>query len=154
MELKQLSECPQHFECIGNWIYEEWWRTPDNSPEIVFEWLRQHLECDALSYTIVAIVDGEPVGSCCVIENDCALRPQYGPWVAAVYVKPEMRLRGVATGFLGRAVAVARDLKISALYIDCWAKTAPVYMKSGWEILERDVGEKDSVVMHQSIDCR
>jgi hypothetical protein len=80
LEIKLLSEHPEYFEAVGAWIYEQWWKTPDNTPEVVLKRLRLHLIKDAFPYTIVAIVDKVPVGSCCVIENDCELRPQYSPW--------------------------------------------------------------------------
>ncbi len=152
LELKLLSECPEHLETVGKWIYEQWWRNQDNTPEVVFKQLRLHLEKGAFPFTIVAIFYGEPVGSCCVIENDCSLRPQYSLWVAAVYVKPEERLKGIASGILQEAFHEARKLRINGLYIDCWAKTSPLYEKNGWKILERDVGQKDSIVMYQSTD--
>jgi GNAT superfamily N-acetyltransferase len=82
-----------------------------------------------------------------VIENDCLHRPQYSPWVAAVYVKPEMRNRGIASMILQEAAAVASRINIDGLYIDCLATTARVYDKNGWRLYEREVGDKNSVVM-------
>lgn len=72
---------------------------------------------------------------------------QYSPWVAAVYVKPDMRMRGVASCVLQEAAKIAGRIGAKGLYIDCLGVTAPVYQKNGWEILEREVGDKDSVVM-------
>ncbi len=134
------------------WIYEEWWQTQDNTPEIIFEQLRAHTERDTFPFTVVAIENGVPVGSCCVIENDCALRSQYIPWVAAVFVKQERRLCGIASSILQEAFPVANKLRIKDLYIDWWVKTVPIYEKNGWTVLERDVGEKDSMVMFRSTD--
>ncbi len=98
-------------------------------------------------YTIIGFANGVPAGSCCVVQNDCVHRPQYSPWVAAVYVKPEMRNRGIASAILQEAAAVAARVNVPGLYIDCLATTAPVYEKNGWRIYEREVGDKDSVVM-------
>ena len=154
LEIKLLSDCPEQLDAVGAWIYEEWWRKPDNTREVVLEWLRPHAGRAGFPFTVVAIADGVPVGSCSVIEHDCADRPHYTPWVAAVYVKPDQRRKGVASRVLQKAFRVARGLGIEGLYIDCWAKTAPVYAKSGWSILEWDVGQKDSVVMFQSTRSR
>jgi GNAT superfamily N-acetyltransferase len=71
--------------------------------------------------------------------------------VAAVYVKPEMRHRGVASMFLQEAAAIATRIGVGGLYIDCLAVTAPVYEKNGWKIYEREVGDKDSVVMLRAL---
>jgi GNAT superfamily N-acetyltransferase len=111
IELKQLSECPEHLLAVGTWIYEEWWKRRNNSFEAVLRWLRTHTEKDTVPFTVVALVGGNPVGSCCVIENDCVHRPQYAPWVAAVYVKPEFRRRGVASKLLQEAARMRRECR-------------------------------------------
>jgi GNAT superfamily N-acetyltransferase len=147
LEVKQLSECPECLTTVGTWIYEEWWSKRYNTPEVVLSQLRTHTRKDLVPCTVVAFADGTPIGSCCVIENDCVHRPQYSPWVAAVYVKPEMRRRGVASVILQEAAAIATRIGVAGLYIDCLAITAPVYEKNGWRIYEREVGDKDSVVM-------
>lgn len=72
---------------------------------------------------------------------------QLTPWVAAVYVQPALRRRGVASALLHEAAAIAARTGVEALYIDCLAATAPVYERSGWIVHEREVGDPDSVVM-------
>jgi len=146
-EVKQLSECQEYLTTVGTWIFEAFWSKRHRDPEVVLSWLRLHTQKDRVPYTVVAFVDGNPVGSCCVIEDDCVHRMQYSPWVAAVYVKPDMRMRGVASCALQEAAKIAGRIGAKGLYIDCLGVTAPVYQKNGWEILEREVGDKDSVVM-------
>ena len=150
--VRQLSECPEHLETVGRWIYEEWWRKRCDSPEVVFGWLRNHIKLDTVPYSVVALAEGEPVGSCCVIENDCVHRPQYTPWVAAVYVKPDFRRQGVASTMLSEVAWIAARAHIKNLFIDCLAVTASVYEKNGWAIYEREVGDKESVVMLRKIE--
>ena len=146
-EVKQLSECPQYLTTVGTWIYLEWWSRRYDNPEVVLSWLHTHTRRDLVPYTVVAFADGTPIGSCSVIENDCVHRRQYAPWVAAVYVKPELRHRGVASMILQEAASIATRIGVGGLYIDCLAVTAPVYEKNGWTVYEREVGDKDSVVM-------
>ena len=150
-QVQQLSECLQHLEAVGNWIFHQWWSRRCDSAEVVSAWLRTHTQKDKVPYTVVALVGGIPVGSCSVIQNDCVHRPQYSPWVAAVFVKPEMRHRGIASAMLQEAAAIARRADVKGLYIDCLGVTAPVYEKNGWKVYEREVGDKDSVVMLRPI---
>jgi len=152
LKAKQLSECPEHLMTVGRWIYHEWWSKRHDSSEVVLSWLRTHTQKDKVPFTVIAFADGAPVGSCCVIENDCVHRKQYAPWVAAVFVQPEMRHRGIASMILQEAAAIAGRAGVMGLYIDCLAITAPVYEKNGWKIYEREVGDKDSVVMLRTID--
>jgi GNAT superfamily N-acetyltransferase len=149
IEIKQLSECPEHLEAVGTWIWQEWWSRRHDTPEVVFQLLRTHTRRDRVPFTVLALVDGVPVGGCCVIENDCPHRPQYTPWVAAVFVKPDRRRQGFASLVLQETAKIASRAGIEALYIDCLAETAPVYEKNGWVIYEHEVGDKDSVVMRR-----
>jgi GNAT superfamily N-acetyltransferase len=151
IELKQLSECPESLTTVGDWIYHEWWFRAHKSPEAVYNFLRTHTAKDLVPFTVVAFVNGQPVGSCSVIENDCVHRPQYAPWVAAVFVKPELRNRGIASAILQEAATIAARSGIEGLYIDCHMKTGRFYDKNGWAIHEREVGDKDSVVMLRRI---
>ena len=150
-QVQQLSECLQHLEAVGNWIFDQWWSRRHDSAEGVLAWLRTHTQKNKVPYTVVALVGGIPVGSCSVIQNDCVHRPQYSPWVAAVFVKPEMRYRGIASAMLQEATVIARRADLKGLYIDCLGATAPIYEKNGWKVYEREVGDKDSVVMLRPI---
>ena len=150
--VKQLSECWEFVETVGLWIYNEWWSKRHNSPEVVFSWLRMHKEFNTVPYTVVCFADEIPVGSCSVIENDCKHRPQYTPWVAAVYVKPEFRHKRIASIILQEAAAIAGRGGVRKLYIDCLVVTAPIYERNGWFIYEREVGDKESVVMLRNIE--
>jgi GNAT superfamily N-acetyltransferase len=57
-----------------------------------------------------------------------------------VFVKPEMRHRGIASAMLQEAAAIAGRAAVEGLYIDCLGVTAPVYEKNGWKVYEREVG--------------
>ncbi len=151
IHIKQLCECPEYLTEVGDWIYHEWWSRAHKSPEVVYNLLREHIVKDQVPFTVIAFADGVPVGSCSIIENDCVHRPQYTPWVAAVFVKPEMRKRGVASAVLQEAAVIATRSGIAGLYIDCHVRTVRVYEKNGWAIHEREVGDKDSVVMLRKI---
>ena len=87
-----------------------------------------------------------------MLVNDCIHRPQYTPWVGAVFVKPELRRTDVASAMLQEVAMIAARSGIEGLYIDCFARTEPVYEKNGWAIIEREVGDKDSVVMLRGSD--
>ena len=147
IETRQLSECPEHLDTVGTWVWEQWWHRRTPTPKLVIDFLRTHATLDRVPYTVVGLADGVPVGSCFIIENDCKHRPQYTPWVAAVYVTPSLRKRGIASAILQEAARIAARAGIAGLYIDCLAVTAPVYERNGWVIHEREVGDKDSVVM-------
>jgi hypothetical protein len=52
---------------------------------------------------------------------------------------------------LQEAAAIAGRAAVEGLYIDSLGVTAPVYEKNDWKIYEREVGDKESVVMLRPI---
>ena len=50
-QVQQLSQCPQHLEAVGNWIFDEWWSRRHESAEVVLAWLRTHTPKDKVPYT-------------------------------------------------------------------------------------------------------
>jgi hypothetical protein len=53
---------------------------------------------------------------------------------------------------LQEAASIAARARVKGLFIDCLAVTASVYEKNGWAIYEREVGDKESVVMLRKIE--
>ncbi len=98
LELVQLADCPDAPD--GR-------RDLDLRPVVEPEAPVSRGGVRAVPFTVVALADGVPVGSCLVIDNDCVHRPQLTPWVAAVFVKPESRGRGVASAILEEAATIA-----------------------------------------------
>ena len=149
LALKQLSECPEHLETVGLWIHNEWWSKRYDSPEVVLSWLRTHKKLDAVPYSVVALAEGEPVGSCCVIENDCIHRPQYTPWVAAVYVRPEFRRRGIAEALTRRLASEMHARGNDGVFLMAAGdREARIYERAGFatvsEILHISAGRSRS----------
>lgn len=151
LEMKQLSECPEHLQAVGTWIFSEWWFRVHKSPEIICNILRTHTEKDRVPYTVVALADGSPVGSCSVMQNDGVHRPELTPWVAAVYVKAPYRKQGIASMILQEAAIIGKRAGIQTLYIDCLETTARVYEKNGWKYLEHLIGDEKSVVLYRKL---
>lgn len=56
------------------------------------------IENDGIPFCLVAEEGGVYIGSVLVIENDLDARPDYTPWIAALWVEPHARKRGAATG--------------------------------------------------------
>ncbi len=99
--IEPLFRHPQHRARIAGWIYDEFWREkPGYSPAFFEGLLAQAEHEDRLPLSLVALVDGEPVGTVNLIENDDETRPQLRPWLAALIVRPAFRRRGVGSALV------------------------------------------------------
>lgn len=117
--------------CGGEWahLYPDW--NPDSA--------RREFENQpgdgTLPVTLVALADGQLLGTVSLIFNDLPGFEHLNPWLASLFVLPEYRGKSVA-GFLIRAA----EERLSALgYSEGFLFTEsaqPLFEKLGWEFLQ------------------
>lgn len=85
---------------------------------------------------LVAKANGEPIGTCLLVESEIEPNHDVSPWLAGLFVVPEHRQKG-AGAILVRAIEdQARQRGFSRLYLYTTA-AAGFYAKLGWLILDR-----------------
>jgi predicted N-acetyltransferase YhbS len=95
-----------------------------------------------LPIAVVAHSDRGYLGSAFLIHSDMDERPQYSPWVAAVWVEVAERRRGVGRALIAETAKNAGSLGYRAAYICCRPELEGFYSRIGWEIIEQNVGAK------------
>jgi N-acetylglutamate synthase-like GNAT family acetyltransferase len=75
-----------------------------------------------------------------VIASDLAERPHLTPWIAAVWVEPQARRRGVGAALVNRAAQDCFALGVSRAYLCARPQRSDFYERLGWIAVERDVG--------------
>ena len=93
--------------------------------------------CDQTNgVALVAKADGEPIGTCLLVESEIEPNHDVSPWLAGLFVAPERRRRG-AGAILVRAIEdQARRRESSRLYLYTSAAVG-FYERLGWELLDR-----------------
>lgn len=74
------------------------------------------------------------VGTASVIACDEGTRPQYTPWVAALWVEPGYRRRGIGAALVGRAAAF--EAGAGRAYLLSGPHRRAFYEGLGWSVLE------------------
>ena len=137
-QIEQLSQRPDLLPVIAGWVYNEWWRQVEGtSVDTVTDLLRANLVANRIPMTLVASVDHAPVGTATLLAHDAGTEewPQLSPWLAAVYVTPECRRRGVGASLVNAIVAHAASLGVSVLYL--WTvERVQFYADLGWNMIE------------------
>jgi len=79
---------------------------------------------------------GDWLGSVSLLREDHPQIPQYSPWLASLYVRPQARGRGLGRALVQRAVAEAGAAGTGRLHLYCTATLAGWYAAQGWRLHE------------------
>ncbi|MFK0089709.1 GNAT family N-acetyltransferase [Pseudomonas sp. NPDC090755] len=85
---------------------------------------------------LIAMEGGQLLGGATLASDDLSDRPDLGPWLACVFIRPEARRRGLAAQLIDGICDHARDAGFTTLYLHTHNQSA-YYSRLGWEVLER-----------------
>lgn len=134
-----ISEKPHFVPLVAERIWSAWWRDDGYPLAAIAERLAESLAADAVPTTLVASRGGDFLGTASLIESDMEERPQYSPWLAALWVEPGHRRQGVAEALMEAVVALAAASGVGTVYLCATPDNAPYYAKRGWRRVEQDV---------------
>ncbi len=121
---------------VAAWLYEMWGlETGHGSPAEFLPGLRRRIDCNRIPFTLVAFSGNEPVGTAGVYLHDMHTHEHLSPWLAAVYVRPDQRRRGIGRRLCEAATLRAKALGVGRVYLFTPDKTA-FYSNMGWEPVE------------------
>lgn len=128
---------------IARWHWRDW-----NGGPLEF-WIRCHAaeaRSDGIPRAWMAFVDGEPVGSVSLVQRNMNTRPDLSPWLAALWVRPEYRGKGIGAALTRRCEEEARRLKTDRLYLYTEV-AAGFYARLGWTVVSEEEYEGNAVVV-------
>jgi GNAT superfamily N-acetyltransferase len=150
--ISDLRQRPEFFDAVADRIWRAWWKDGGHPLETISGRLRENLNAEPLPIALVAHDGATFLGTSSVIVSDLEERPGYTPWVAAIWVEPQHRARGIGGALVERAVRDCFALGIARVYLCARPALTGFYQGLGWIPIERDVGRhgltvfiKDSV---------
>jgi predicted N-acetyltransferase YhbS len=150
VRIEQLGNRIDLLPVVAGWLYYEWWQdVEDASLSTLTDLLRAHLVPDQIPMTLVALLGAQPLGTATLLAHDVGTEqwPQLSPWMAAVYVAPAYRRRGIGARLVNETVAGARAMGIDGLYL-LTTEREEFYAQLGWQVLDR---AQESVVMSHGL---
>jgi GNAT superfamily N-acetyltransferase len=122
--ISDLRQQPGFLDTVADRIWRAWWRDSGYPLDYVSARLRdENLNADPIPFALVAHDGMKFPGTSSVIKADLAERPQLTPWVAAVWVDPQARQRGVGAALVNRAAQDCRAGRQPRLSV----RTAPAF---------------------------
>ena len=137
VEIKYLKDYPQYLSNCAQWSFETWVHYTPSRPLEDFILARQaYLNYNILPLTLIALdPQQKPVGMCSLTSTR-GLLPQLTPWLAALYVVPAARNKGVGQLLEEATCQKASNLGFSQIY--CFTSDSliiPWYQKRNWQIM-------------------
>ncbi len=96
--------------------------------------------------TLVAIEDGETLGSASLVVRDLETRPDLSPWLAGVYVGKQYRRRGIGSDLVKRIMMEAESLGTPTLYLFTVDKEK-LYARLGWKTFDQQIYHEQHIVL-------
>jgi N-acetylglutamate synthase-like GNAT family acetyltransferase len=141
LTISDLRQHPEFFHTVAERIWQAWWKADGHPLGYISSRLRENLNATSIPFALVAH-DGEAfLGTASVISSDLAERPQFTPWVAAVWVDPQARQVGVGAALVDRAAQDCFALGVGRVFLCARPPRTPYYERLGWTSIEREVGQ-------------
>lgn len=150
-----IAQTPQHWGEAAQWGFEAWAHEFPNDTVQTYLDLYSHSDGTSgrLAETYVAIDSSNILLGCVTLIDDDELpgATEPGPWVAALFVHPKARERGVANALLSHLVSRAQQLGFKQLFLYTEDKQS-WYEQKGWRYLRSShLNQLPHVVMQLNI---
>lgn len=147
MDIRYLVECQQVILQVAQWLFNEWGRSlSGSSVEGSIARLQERLHRDQLPLTLVAMEAEVAIGTVSLVPFDIETRPDLSPWLASLYVAPDLRRGGIGSALIVAVVREAERLGIDSLFLFTDSSQA-LYAKHGWETVESCLYRNRAVVI-------
>lgn len=131
-----LAQRPELADELASWHYDQWAELyPGWTLNICRDELTAQNDADRIPTTLVAIDSaGQPGGTVSLLSHDLPGRDDLSPWLGNLFVRTDLRGRGLGSLLLAAAVAEARRLGIAKLYLFTPGHEA-FYTARGWIVI-------------------
>jgi GNAT superfamily N-acetyltransferase len=100
--------------------------------------------------TALVAHDGERfLGTVSLVACDEETRPQYTPWIAALWVEPEHRRRGIGAALVDKATDLAFTIGAQRAFLLTRERRRSFYEGMGWQVLEADAPEAGLFILRK-----
>ncbi len=137
--ISDLREVPHFADTVASRGWHAWWTDSPVPLKQYRSWVQEAIDGQAIPTCLVAH-DGETYqGSVSLITSDMEVRPQYSPWIAALWVDEKFRRQGIAQNLITAAREKFHSFGVKKIYLCAIEKNAPYYRARGFEQIETAV---------------
>ena len=151
MDIVYLDEIPSAVEVLAAAFWTEWGRHDGLTLAQVTDRVIACAQRDALPLALVAREGAAVLGTVGLRRDAIASGPAPGPWLAALWVAPEHRRRGLGAKLIAAAEHEALELGLVELYA-ATSTAAGLFRTAGWtEVAQFDHAGEQLVLFHRRL---
>lgn len=138
MRIDYLANQQRLLPAVARAHFEEWGHfRPERTLEERTQGLLGCCGYREVPTVLVAVAQGQLLGTAMLIAHDMETRPELSPWLAGVYVNPNYRRRGLATALIERVILEAATIGVTTLYLYTEPHLESFYRRLGWQSMEK-----------------
>ena len=118
ISIDHLCHHPEEIARVGAWIHGAFWTRSGKGVEHVVGLLRLAIDPDRIPLSFLAYAGNEPAGTVQLIVCDSRARPDLTPWLAALYVEPAHRGKGIGGSLVRRLISESSRLGYRELFLE------------------------------------
>lgn len=150
MTIHTLNRIPRFLPEIAGWHQAEWGHlNPGRDLDTLVHQMHEYLTEAPIPIMFVWCENGRPGGTSSLIAHDMDTHPEWSPWLANVYVHPDLRGRGVGGRLVAAVMEHARGLGLQTLYLFT-TDQEEYYRRMGWRRVCREdyLGEPVTIMVY------
>ncbi len=135
----ELRERPDFAAAVADRVWRAWWK-PKGHPLTTLEAsVAENLGPGPIPSALVAHDGDAFLGTASLIACDLEARPQYTPWVAAVWVEAAHRRQGIGAALVRAGADRVHGLGYGRAYLCAMPENHAFYARLGWSPVEEGV---------------
>jgi GNAT superfamily N-acetyltransferase len=140
ISISDLRDRPDFQAVLADRIWRAWWQARGTPLVLIATRVADNLGPEPIPSAFVAHDGGRFLGTASMIASDMTERPQYSPWVAAVWVEPEARGAGLGATLVRHAAEAIFRAGWGRAYLSAAPHRRSFYEGLGWTALEDGIG--------------
>lgn len=141
METFHLEDRPDFAPTVADRYWHAWWRNSNVTLARYQDAFETMTVKTRLPSALVACQGGTFAGSVLLIDDDLPDRPRLTPWIAALWVEPDLRRRGVGLTLIAAARHHAVRLGYEICYLNATEEKSSYYEARGFRRIASGVGD-------------
>jgi GNAT superfamily N-acetyltransferase len=123
---------------LARWHYDQWGPlTGASSFDDYVALLTEAAASRTVPSVLIAMADGELLGSAALVASDLPPRPELTPWLAQLFVEPTRRRDGVGAALVRAVLRRAQQCGYARVYLYTSGTLPEYYRRLGWRAVER-----------------